>query len=405
MDTTKRFLTVGEVASDINENVAKPGTLKTQLMQTLVQEEPLDWRKELSDVFRYDNDVEQKIRQKLNIAAPSLTNAIPAARRYYLCNDDYNDINKIKDVPHYGRFMTDTKYAQYPANTFVGDESKYAVVKKSDVYRHYMKHDFYEPELIDSSAAPGTALADYSFVRANDMEDYNFGSDFSTPFYLKTLGREENLAPLTVTTPQSWTHTGSMFQVNPRNDYHFGFDLNLLLTCSEESTKVRVIDSRNIFVDSNREVATDNSSNINLGRCEVHVFARLHNAGVDDIAQYDKLNMSLFKPFTRIAQANWLIKDMQGSKERRTIRLQGGFRLRSIIDDCISSDFMYAGGEAKDRPYFKNVDIFLLVTTRDYFIQGGPMAFRLVPLPGDAGDKSNFIDVVDLGDCGVRPPV
>ena len=81
MDTKQRFLTVGEMASDINENIAKPGTLKTQLVQTLVQEEPLDWRKELASVLRDDPDVEQKVRQKLAIALPSAAGAIPAAVR------------------------------------------------------------------------------------------------------------------------------------------------------------------------------------------------------------------------------------------------------------------------------------------------------------------------------------
>lgn len=399
MDTKQRFLTVGEMASDINENIAKPGTLKTQLVQTLVQEEPLDWRKELASVLRDDPDVEQKVRQKLAIALPSAAGAIPAAVRYYLCDDRYADPSKIKDVPHYGQYSTPAKYAAY-SETAVVPEARYAIVKKDDIYRHYMPHAFYESELVDTSAAVGTPLANYPSVRLDGFEDYNRGSAIVTPFYLKTLGAQENLAPLTNTATPSWSHTDSMFRVNPNNDYHFSFDLNLMLTCSEESTLSRVIDTRPIVIDNQRVVVTDNSSMFTLGRCEAHIYVRLHNGATDDTPQFDKLNN--FEPFIRIAQANWLIKDMQGTKERRTIRLQGGFRLRSLIDDRISSDFLYAGGAVKDRAYFRNVDIVLCVTALDNFVEGGPMIFRLASLPGEMTDKSNFIDVIDLGDYGVR---
>lgn len=396
MDTKQRLLTVGEVAADINISIANPGTLKAQMVQTLVQEEPLEWRKELATAFRNDTALKQKIKNKLAIPAPSPTGAIPAARRYYLCDGKYADELKIKNVPHYGPYTPLSTYNQLPLSTVV-QKGRYEVVKKNDVYRDYMPHSFYDPALISPEALPGTALADYPNASLEGLEHDELNPKGVTLFYLKTLGEEEDLAPLTNTLAPSWTHNGSTFQINPENDYHFGFDFNVMLTCSEESTRARVIDQRVVDMTSTRIV----NGNLAVGRCEVAVYARLHNGPADDSAQLSKLN-DRWMPFTKLNQASWLIKDVEGNSTRRTIRLQGGFRLRSIIDDYISAVFMYSDGALKDRAYFRNVDILLSVTSVDTFTEGGPIVYRLVQLPSDTADKSNFIDIIDLGASGVK---
>lgn len=385
MADKKQILTVGQVIKDINTSLASSSLLKTQLMQSLVTEEPVNWTYEIASAFSSNDQVIAKTKEKLNISQTPGSNALQAAFRYHLIN--VNDDKRI----YYGTYMELSDYEAYTLEQ-CAQEARLIFVEKQNIYRNYLPHSLSDSRIVDTQAQAGDALADFPEARLKGLEIEELTAPGVTLFQLQINGAVEDLAPYTDTIARSWTNTDSLFTINPTHDYHFGVDLNLVLICAEDVSGINTTTPREIDITDRSFSPTDK-----LGPLEISLYARLHNGSQDDSENLNKLTED-FPSFVKLSQANWLITDAQGNFYNRSLRLQGGLRIRSVIDDYLDSSFYNSSSNQENHPRFSHVDIIIAVRTKDKYTQGGPMLFRLTPLlDNQLNDYSNYIDVVDLG--------
>lgn len=390
MDLLKRFIKLGQVSKDINTEVTSSDTLQENLVQTLVTVEDIDWARELSNVFSSDADVTALIKQKLNLTDTATGNA-PAARRYYICNSDYSDQEKLVQRPYYGTMVDDA--GSFPL-----------LIKEKDLYLNCINKD--RLPLTDNVLSKFSSGTYTDFPQANMKGLEYLSSDENSKaiynlFKFDFDGPQEDLAPFTATTNPSWSANGSLFTIDPTRDYHFGFEFNVRATCYSE------VNNKNLLKADNILDAVDTSGrrfiklNDVTGAVEFHVFARLHNGNIDDSANTVKLKDNC-PSFFLLSRQNWTILDMAATSDLRTFKVQGGFRLRSLIDDCISASFMNTGGAVSDRARFKYVDIVIGAVTNDTISNsGGQVLLTLIRETMSSNntgkDVTNFIDVIDLG--------
>lgn len=388
MDTLKRALKVGQVIKDISTSIETSATLKEQITQALVSEEPIVWPTAIANAFANDTAIAAKLQGNLPVTEVYHV-LMPAARRYHLCDQRYDDSTQSRQLPFYSQFVLQSQLDAIP-------DTNGLVTKTKDLYRNYLPHAKLLAGTVNSSAVAPAADADYPNARTTGLQVWS-ENDWGIELFKFNVAEEStDLMPKTKTAPVSWSNVGSCFTIDPTHDYIFGIDVNVLFTTNGEVALMEEGGSgiSETDVTRQRKIAFTDP----MGPCEVHLYARLHNGAEDDSANMLKL-MPSFPSFVKLSEQHWprVVDAGSATVEARCSRMQGGFRLRSVIDDYIEPGFMSTGATVATRPRFKYIDFIIAVRTQDVQGPSGVVHFRLHKKVVNGKDVSNFIDVVDLG--------
>ncbi len=400
MDIKKRFLKPLGMSKEINKTVASNATFEQQIMQSLVKEESMDWSSEIANAFANNTEVESKLRAQLANQSNSTTiPTIPAAKRYYLCDERYYTNKGTLERSYYSSFINSVMLTQDPNYNYFPTNAKTALIKQKDLYRNYVPLErFNKPD----GYIAGKYEKDFPEARLGGLEGITDDSMEVELFSPLVLGEVEDLTPFTTTTKPTWTNEDAKFTIDPTHDYHFSFDFNFeALPAAEALTRTEGSSpsSDTIIGRSFRSLSLTEG----IGPMELQVYVRLHNGDQDDTQKLGTVS-SDFKPFIKLGRQNWSFGDFAYPDYdfySKIKRLNGGFRLRSLIDDCIDPTFLDNTTDVSQRLSFKYVDFVFAVKILDITWSSGPVVFSLrresANNNGTGKDITNFIDVVDLG--------
>ena len=391
MSTNKRILQVGQLSKDLLDLLSKPTSLKQQIIEELVEEEPIDWAASIADAVSTNTEIVNLVQSK---AGPTNTpvdtsKKIPAAIRYYLIHPSIMNSDETLDQPFFGPVVGSDYYEKEEDQGFVYPD-------KNKIFLQNNERDLYKINLPGYPLHPEIAATADKIYNVDNIRGLNNepGGTYESPlFVFQTFGPKENLTPFSNTTDVTWTNKASCFTIDETHDYHFAFNLKLKVI-DGVSFKDKIEKGSSSYPSLAGAPVYPTGSVADHSLNEVSIYVRLHNGEDDDQENLSKLSPS-FPTFFKLSQR---VLPRSNLSHQNNVFLEGGFRLRGLIDDYISETLVMSDTPVNQRARFKHVDILLGFHLSTRF-DGGPCYFILDRNFEGATtrDLSNYIDVVDLG--------